>query len=77
MLTYPDGKVVGYEYDKANRLIKVTDWLSNITIYQYDTIGNLFKIIYPNGSTINYRYDNANRLKAIIDFKSDGTLNAL
>jgi len=76
-LTYPDGKVVHYEYDNGDRLIKVTDWLSNITSYEYDPAGNLTKTVYPNGSSVINKYDNANRLQSILDLKSDATVNAV
>ena len=57
-------------------MIKVTDWLNNVTTYTYDFAGNLSKTTYPNGYTITYQYDEANRLKSIVDAKPDGTVNA-
>jgi YD repeat-containing protein len=67
---------VTYEYDRANRLIKVTDWLSNATEYTFDSADNLIKTAYPNGYIITYEYDNGGRLKST-DLKPDGTMNAV
>ena len=76
-LTYPGNKAVRYEYDKADRLIKVTDWLNNETRYEYTPAGDLFKTYYPNGTTVTYGYDNAHRLTSILDMKADGTVNSV
>lgn len=76
-LTYPGNKVVTYGYDEADRLTTVTDWLSNVTRYEYTPAGDLYKTIYPNGSTITHSYDKAHRLTSMVDTKADGTLNAV
>jgi RHS repeat-associated protein len=64
-LTYPNGKVVSYQYDALNRLSHVTDWAGKVTAYAYDAAGNLAGTTFPNGASSSYGYDNANRLLQI------------
>jgi RHS repeat-associated protein len=52
----------------------VTDWLNNVTSYEYDQAGNLITVNLPDGSTVLYDYDIANRLTSIVDFTADGTI---
>jgi len=52
--TYPDGKVVTYGYDERNLLSSVSDWLGNVTQYEYLPAGRLKKILYPSGAYIEY-----------------------
>ncbi len=61
-LPIPDGKKVEYDYNLANQLISVTDWLGNKTEYQYDKHGRLSKQIYPNGVVLTREYDKGGRL---------------
>ncbi len=51
-----------YDYNLANQLISVTDWLGNKTEYQYDKHGRLSKQIYPNGVVLTREYDKGGRL---------------
>lgn len=61
-LTYPDGKVVSYEFNKINRLVKVTDWNNRSTEYQYDANGRLLKTLRPNGTVLTLAYDVAGQV---------------
>jgi len=68
---------VHYDYDNADRLIRVTDWLDSITTYTYDLAGSLVRTTLPDGSVTTYGYDNGSRLTSIVDAKADGSLNAV
>ena len=37
-MTLAGGKVT-YQYDRANRLVAVSDWLGNFAAYRYDAAG--------------------------------------
>ncbi len=60
-----------YEYDKANRLIKITKPLNNnenaITEYKYDKAGKLIEVIDPNGHSTFTEYDSCGRIIAVKD----------
>ncbi|PZR99784.1 MAG: hypothetical protein DLM70_14710 [Chloroflexi bacterium] len=73
-LTYPNGSQVTRAYDAADRLQKVTDWLSHSTTFGYDPNSNLTSEAYPNGTTATFRYDNADNLTQIHDLKGSSTL---
>ncbi|MCC6192206.1 MAG: hypothetical protein IT318_24510 [Anaerolineales bacterium] len=64
-LQYPDGKVVTYTFDLANRLVNLTDWQALTTRYVYDAAGQLSTTSLPNGVTSTYGYDSAYRLTSI------------
>lgn len=53
-LTYPDGEIVEYGYDRAGRLYSVSGW---IDAYIYDTEGRVNEIRYANGTRTSIRYD--------------------
>ena len=55
-----------YNYDKLNRLEKVTETGNKITSYTYDKAGNRLTQT-ANGKTTTYTYDNRNRLTATTD----------
>jgi RHS repeat-associated protein len=63
-MTMPDGGVVGYTYDAANRLSRLASFLGEFT-FSYDTLGNRTKLAYPNGVATSYGYDQAGRLTSI------------
>jgi len=65
-LIYPNGEVVTYTYDMANRLLEVTDDAARTTQYAYDAVDRQTIITYPNGIHATYTYDNADRLSNII-----------
>jgi RHS repeat-associated protein len=66
-LTYPDGRQVHYEYDAANRLVKVTDWAARVTKYDYNQNGRLIKTLRPNGTQQTRVYDKAGQLLQLKD----------
>jgi len=61
-LTYPDGRQVHYEYDAANRLVKVIDWAARVTTDNYDKNGRLINTLRPNGTQQSRVYDDAGQL---------------
>jgi RHS repeat-associated protein len=50
-ITYPNGKAVSREYDKANRLSKATDWLSHSTTFAYNRDSELKGTTFPTEAT--------------------------
>jgi RHS repeat-associated protein len=46
-ITYPNGKAVTREYDKAGRLSKVSDWLSHSTTFSYNRDSRPKSIVFP------------------------------
>ncbi|MCX6904730.1 MAG: hypothetical protein NTW03_14865, partial [Verrucomicrobia bacterium] len=59
----PEGeKIVAYEYDKAQRLITVSDSKAGTTRYAYDPLGNRTALTGPDGKTVASEYDWAGRL---------------
>jgi RHS repeat-associated protein len=65
MATYPNGRVVTYIYDSADRLLQVKDWAGRTTAYLYEALGNVTSTTYANGAVSTYSYDSANRLLTI------------
>lgn len=51
-----------FEYDRANRLSKVTDGVGAVTLRTYDNNGNLVRLERGGASVTLYAYDPANRL---------------
>ena len=66
-----DNKVTDYDYDKLNRLIRLTQAGLGAFEWSYNAAGLPKSIVYPNGSQANYDYDDANRI-ALIDNKQSG-----
>lgn len=57
-IEYPDGRTIEYEYDKEERITKVTDSVDGVTEYTYDALGQLLTET-KNGTVINQMtYDN-------------------
>ena len=57
-IIFSDGRTISYEYDKEERITKVTDSLEGITEYTYDDLGQLLTET-KNGVVINQMtYDN-------------------
>ncbi|MFA6424700.1 MAG: SUMF1/EgtB/PvdO family nonheme iron enzyme [Phycisphaerae bacterium] len=75
-VTYPadannPARTVTYQYDTANRLKKITDWLSHNWTYTVDGAGRVKQLTNPNGVKENRTYDNAGRLSGLTYKKSD------
>ncbi len=71
-VTYPDGSVVDYTFDRNNRMTKVTDGNGGSTQYGYDAMGNILSLTQP-GSSSRYTY-NAVGLPAKVSYLfEDGT----
>lgn len=70
MATATDGNnhTYQFEYDALNRLVQITDPLSNNIAYQYDANGNLTSETDENQHVRNYNYDALNRLRQVDDF---------
>lgn len=51
-----------YNYDSADNIIKITDALSNIITYSYDTLGRKIGMNDPDLGIWNYTYDKAGNL---------------
>jgi len=64
-IIYPNGEKVRYEYDKNDRLVKVTDWLGNEYTANRRANGSIDNITFPNQTRRTYGYDKADRLTAI------------
>jgi RHS repeat-associated protein len=58
-------RILSYEYDKVNRVIKVIDAANRSTNYTYDAAGQLIKQINPNGTEIIYEYDLLGRISKV------------
>jgi YD repeat-containing protein len=76
-VTDPRGVVTEYRYDAADRRVRQIqnaapgephDGNTNVTtVYEYDDVGNLVRMIDPNGHPTTYTYDGLNRLVATTD----------
>ncbi|MHB1093010.1 RHS repeat-associated core domain-containing protein [Thiobacillus sp.] len=51
------GKVIGFGYDGASRLVKLTDPAGGVITYGYDSQSNLAAVTYPNGTQRLYWYN--------------------
>jgi len=69
-----DGKVVHYDYDAADQLVKVTDWAGRVTGYEYDKNGRLLTEIRPNGTQMTRRYNVAGQLVQQVEKDNHGEL---
>ncbi|TYQ16022.1 UNVERIFIED_CONTAM: RHS repeat-associated protein [Acetivibrio alkalicellulosi] len=64
-----------FEYNDINKITSIKDADGNTTIYKYDLIGNLIKVIYPkeyenfgeDAKGFRYTYDGMDRIQKIID----------
>ncbi len=73
-ITYPDGKVVYYEYDGEDNVQKITDFNGNETVYEYDKLKNLSKITYPNGFFTVFGYDRNGKVVSVENFTNENKL---
>lgn len=56
------------KYDALNRVIEYKDAEGNVIGYEYDSVGNLTKLIYPGGKAVSYQYDSRNLLTKVTDW---------
>lgn len=72
-LTYPGGNAVGYSYDAAGQLTKVSDWTGGDYQYSWTKDGQVDTLTYPNGVATHHTYDTAGQTTAITSDTSAGT----
>ncbi len=84
-IKYPGtpAKTVAYTYDAFDRMETVTDWLGNLTEYDYDNVGNLRHTYYPphgdppTDDLVSTRtYDDADRLISVVNTNAAGTISS-
>lgn len=71
--TVNSGDPAVYEYDKANRPLRIT-YRGRTTTYEWDGTGRLFSRVLPNGIRQAYQYDDADRIIQIQYLKPDGVI---
>ena len=64
-LIYPDGSVVGYEYDSSGRIKKVKSQ-EGVTNYSYDMMGRLRERVLPDSTTTKYEVNPLGRLTGLV-----------
>ena len=62
-LTYPDGTVVNYTYDNANRLSSIINGGGRTYSFQYDSLGRRTKLSMPNGTSARGKHRDSDHLK--------------
>ena len=55
-------------FDALNRVTSCTDTYGKIIRYEYDTVGNLSKLIYPDNTAVTYAYDANRNLIRVTDW---------
>ena len=55
-------------YDALNRVLSYTDTYGKVIRYEYDAVGNLYKLIYPDNTAVTYAYDANHNLKSVTDW---------
>ena len=74
-LTLPGGTdSISYTYDAKGRLIGLTDWDNQATLFIYDNAGRHIATDRANGLRSRYRYDPASRLRSLRHTKDNLTL---
>jgi RHS repeat-associated protein len=78
-ITYPNGKAITREYDKADRLSKVTDWLSKATTFAYNRDSQPKLTTFPTTAVDKdtWEYNNAGELAKVTMTKGEETLASL
>ena len=74
-VTYPSGKTVGYEYDSALRLTKVSDVDQEIN-YSYDQLGRFIGKQFGNDVETEYVYDSLGRLSELMHLNGKDVLDS-
>jgi RHS repeat-associated protein len=57
VISYGPGKNVNYTYDNQNRLIGVTDWLTGVTRFTYDSASRRTSNLRIDGSEVDFTYN--------------------
>ncbi len=74
---YPDGYVLNYEYDAADRLIRIADsGDSTVAAYNYDDAGRRIRKTLGNGTYTMYSYDDPDRLTQLVNHAKDGSIQS-
>ncbi|RKM53921.1 RHS repeat protein [Butyrivibrio sp. X503] len=73
-LTYPDGRVVSYNYDEKHQLKSVIG-NGEETTYAYDELGRLSQKRFANGITQGYTYLPGGNLESMISSDKEGVLD--
>ena len=78
-ITYPNGKTVTQDFDKAGRLEKATDWLKGETTFTYNRDSELKATIFPSATTNEdtNEYNRADELTKTTMAKGKETLASL
>jgi RHS repeat-associated protein len=77
LMAYPDGYIVYYHYDRANRLVRISAASTNLVVaYQYDAAGRRTQRTLGNGTYTTYGYDLANRLLGMTNFAPSGAIQS-
>ena len=71
-LTYPDERLMRYEYDSTNFTSRVIDPDGNVFNVTRDATHNITRIDYPNQTHVEYDIDAAERLMAVRNLQNDG-----
>ena len=77
-ITYPDGEVVSYQYDKGGMLKSVKGVKNGVTYKYVDSIKyNKFElkdaVYYGNGTRVHYTYDTLQRLSHLVSYTASAS----
>lgn len=76
-MVYPDGYTLNYEYDDANRLVRIADAGDNTLVaYAYDAAGRCLRRTLGNGTYTTYSYDDVNRLTRLTNNAPDDSVQS-
>jgi YD repeat-containing protein len=75
-VTYPDGKVVTYDYDEFYRLSQVDDEINKVA-YQYNSHCLLSQKAFHNDVKTTYSYDSIGRLHELSNFDAKGLVDKI
>ena len=81
-MTYPDGEVVSYGYDRGGMLDSVTgvkgpEYFNYIRHIDYNTLGLKEAVYYGNGTFSLFYYDELLQLRDLISWCTDGTMQKI
>jgi RHS repeat-associated protein len=68
--------LLGYEWDQAHQLTKMTRERANLITFQYHPTGLFDTLTYENGMVSKYQYDAAKRLEVLSFKKGDQTIDS-